>query len=312
MRAAIEKLLEPDTAGDPISGLRWTHRTTAKIAAQLLRLGIQVSSRTVARLLHQLHFSLRVNRKKIGPRHPLREAQFTHIDKLRRCFCRRGDPVISVDAKKRELVGNFKNAGTKWGRTPAAVNDHDFRSQAQGVAVLYGIFDPEANRGIMFVGVSHETSAFAVSSIRGWWLRDRRQRYPNSKHLLILADTGGSNSAARGAWKDQLQQLCDGTGLTITVAHYPTGASKYNPIERRLFSVISRNWSGEPLRSYETILKFIRTTATVTGLKVRAFLDPKDYPLAVKPSAHRMRAIRIIRHTHAPHWNYTIRPSNVK
>jgi hypothetical protein len=181
--------------------------------------------------------------------------------------------VISVDAKKRELVGNFKNAGATWGRTPTPVNDHDFRSQAEGGAILYGIFDPQANRGSLFVGVSHETSAFAVSSIRAWWRHEGRQRYANSKHLLILADTGGSNSAARGAWKDQLQQLCDGTGLTITVAHYPTGASKYNPIERRLFSAISRNWAGEPLQNYEKILKFIRTTTTTAGLKVRAVLD---------------------------------------
>jgi hypothetical protein len=273
--AEIERLVEPDTAGDPISGLKWTRRTTAKIAAQLLRLRIRVSARTVGRLLRQLRFSLRVNRKKIGPRHPLREVQFAQIDKLRRRFCRPGNPMIRVDAKKRELVGNFKNAGAKWERTPTAVNDHDFRSQAEGVAILYGIFDLHANRGIMCVGVSHETSAFAVSSIRSWWLREGRQHYPDSTKLLILADTGGSHSATRGAWKDELQRLCDRTELTITVAHYPTGASKYNPIERRLFSAISSNWEGEPLRSYEKILKFIRTTTTSTGLKVRAFLEPE-------------------------------------
>ena len=180
------------------------------------------------------------------------------------------------------------------------------------MAILYGIFDPQANRGSLFVGISHETSAFAVSSIRAWWRLEGRQRYANSKHLLILADTGGSNSAARGAWKDQLQKLCDGTGLTITVAHYPTGASKYNPIERRLFSAISRNWAGEPLQSYEKILKFIRTTTTITGLKVKAFLDRKDYPVGVKPSTARLREIRITRHNQAPHWNYTIAPSTVK
>ena len=310
--AEIERLLEPDTAGDPISGWRWTRRTTAKIAAQLLRLRIRVSARTVARLLHKLHFSLRVNRKKIGPRHPLRDAQFAHIHKVRRRFCRQGNPVISVDAKKRELVGNFKNPGSKWDRTPTPVNGHDFRSQAQGVAILYGIYDPQANRGALFVGVSHETSAFAVSSIRAWWLREGCERYRHSKHLLILADTGGGNAATRGAWKDQLQQLCDGTGLTITVAHYPTGASKYNPIERRLFSAISRNWAGEPLRSYEKILKFIRTTTTTAGLRVQAFLDRRHYPLGIKPSAARMREIRITRHHHVPQWNYTIAPSNVK
>ena len=230
------------------------------------------------------------------------------IGKLRRRFCRQRNPVISVDAKKRELVGHFKNAGAPWGRTPTPGNDHDFRSQAEGVAILFGIFDPQANHGSLFVGVSHETSAFAESSIRAWWRHEGRQRYTNSSHLLILADTGGSNSAARGAWKDQLQQLCDRTGLTITVAHYPTGASKYNPIERRLFSAISRNLAGEPLHSYEKILKFLRTTTTTTGLKVRAFLDRKDYPVGVKPSAARMREIRIARHNCAPRWNYTITP----
>ena len=311
MIRAIEELLESDTAGDPISGLKWTRRTTAKIAAQLLRLRIRVSARTVARLLRKLRFSLRVNRKKIGPRHPLREEQFAQINKLRRRFCRQRNPIISVDAKKRELVGNFKNAGAKWERTSTAVNDHDFRSQAEGVAILYGIFDVQANRGLMCVGASHETSAFAVSSISSWWLREGRQRYPNSTKLLILADTGGSNSATRGAWKDELQKLCDRTGLSVTVAHYPTGASKYNPIERRLFSAISGNWAGEPLRSYEKILKFIRTTTTSTGLKVRAFLDRGTYPLGVKPSAARLREIRITRHKKVPRWNYTIAPSNV-
>ena len=304
--------MEHDTAGDPISGLKWTRKTTAKIAAQLNRLRIRVSPRTVARLLHKLRFSLRVNRKKIGPRHPLREAQFAHIGKLRQRFRQQGNPVISVDAKKRELVGNFKNAGAKWDRTPTPVNDHDFRSQSDGIAILYGIYDLHANRGTMFVGVSHETSAFAVSSIRTWWQREGGKRYSDKKHLLILADTGGSNSATRGAWKDQLQRLCDHSGLTITVAHYPTGASKYNPIERRLFSMISKNWAGEPLRSYEKILKFIRTTITRTGLKVRAYLDRRNYPVGVKPSAERLRQLLLTRHKVAPKWNYTIVPSNVK
>ena len=300
--------MEHDTAGDPISGLKWTRKTTAKIAAQLNRLRIRVSPRTVGRLLDKLRFSLRVNRRKIGPMHPLREAQFAHIGKLRQRFLRQGNPVISIDAKKRELVGNFKNSGAKWDRTPTPVNDHDFRSQAKGIAILYGIYDLHANRGTMFVGVSHETSAFAGSSIRSWWEREGRKRYPGKKHLLILADTGGSNSASRGAWKDQLQRLCDHSGLAITVAHYPTGASKYNPIERRLFSMISNNWKGEPLKSYETILKFIRTTATSTGLKVRAFLDRRSYPVGVKPSAERLRQLCLTRHKVAPKWNYTIVP----
>ena len=310
----IERLLEHDTAGDPISGLKWTRKTTAKIAAQLGRLAIRVSARTVARLLHKLRFSLRVNQKKIGPRFgPARNQQFTYIRRLRQRFCQQGNPILSVDAKKRELVGNFKNAGAKWDRQATAVNDHDFRSLAVGVAILYGIYDSPANRGSVCVGVSHETSTFAVFSIRQWWRREGRQRYPNARHLLLLADTGGSNSATRGAWKDQLQQqLCDRYGLTITLAHYPTGASKYNPIERRLCSAISKNWAGEPLGSYEKILKFIRTTTTSTGLRVTAHLDPKNYPLGVKPTAERLRQLRISRPKLLPKWNYTIAPSSAK
>jgi hypothetical protein len=308
----IERLLEHDTAGDPMTGLRWMRKTTANVAAQLVKLGIHVSARTVARLLRKLKFSLPVNQKKLGARHPARDPQFRYISKLRQRFLHQGDPIISVDAKKRELVGNFKNAGKKWDHVPTPVNDHDFRSLAEGVAILYGIYDPQANRGAMFVGVSHETSAFAAASIRSWWGQEGRRRYPQAKRLLILADTGGSNSATRGAWKDQLQHLCDRCGITVTVAHYPTGASKYNPIERRLFSHVSRNWAGEPLRNYEKILKFLRTTKTSTGLKVRACLDRRDYPVGVKPSAARLRELRITRSKVAPKWNYTIRPSDVK
>jgi hypothetical protein len=310
----IEKLLDNDTAGNPMSGLRWTHKTTLKIAEQLQRLGIEVGARTVARLLDKLHFSLHVNRKKISAGcRSTRDQQFGRITRLRRHFCRHSNPIISVDAKKRELVGNFKNAGEKWERVPTPVNDHDFRSLAVGIALPFGIYDPQANRGSVFVGVSHETSTFAVNSIRQWWNREGRQRYPNSQHLLILADTGGSNSATRGAWKDQIQQqLCDQIGLTVTVAHYPPGASKYNPIERRLFSEISKNWAAEPLTSYDKILKFIRNTTTATGLKVRAYLDKNNYPLHVKPSAERLRQLRITRHKILPKLNYTIAPSNVK
>jgi hypothetical protein len=238
-----------------MSSRRWTHQTTSKIAGQLRRLGIRVGARTVARLLDKMDFSLRTNSKKIaaGDR-STRDQQFRQIARLRRRFCRYRNPIISVDAKKRELVGNFKNPGRKWERAPTPVNDHDFRSQAKGIALPFGIYDPQANRGSVFVGVSHETSAFAVASISTWWTREGRLRYPNAQHLLILADTGGSNSATRGAWKDQLQQhLCDRLRLTVTVAHYPTGASKYNPVERRLFSQISRNWAAEPLTDYDVI-----------------------------------------------------------
>ena len=297
-----------------MSSQKWTHQTTAKVAEQLRRLGIQVGARTVARLLDKLHFSLRVNRKQIAAgNRSTRDQQFRHITRLRRRFCRHGNPIISVDAKKRELVGNFKNAGRKWERVPTPVNDHDFRSLSTGIAIPFGIYDPQANRASVFVGVSHETSAFAVTSICRWWSHEGRRRYPNSQHLLILADTGGSNSATRGAWKDQLQQhLCDRLGLTVTVAHYPTGASKYNPIERRLFSQISKNWAAEPLTDYHKILGLIRHTTTSTGLRVRACLDTKDYPTKVKPSAQRLRELRITRHKILPKWNYTMAPSNAK
>jgi hypothetical protein len=297
-----------------MSSLKWTHQTTPKIAAQLHRLGIRVGARTVARLLDKLHFSLRVNCKKIAAgNRSTRDQQFRHITRLRSRFCGHGNPIISVDAKKRELVGNFKNAGRKWQRVPTPVNDHDFRSQARGIALPFGVYDLQANRGSVFVGVSHETSAFAVTSISRWWRQEGCRRYPNAKHLLILADTGGSNSATRGAWKDQLQQhLCDRLGLTVTVAHYPAGASKYNPIERRLFSQISKNWAAEPLTDYAKILGLIRKTTTTTGLRVRACLDTKNSPLKVKPSAQRLRELRITRHTTLPKWNYTIAPANAK
>jgi hypothetical protein len=305
--------LEHDTAGDPMSGLRWTHKTTAKIAGQLQRLGIRVGARTVARLLDKLHFSLRVNCKKIATgNRSIRDQPFRNIARVQRRFCRHGDPIISVDAKKRELVGNFKNAGRRWERVPTSVNDHDFRSLSTGIALPFGIYDPQANRASVFVGVSHETSAFAVTSLCHWWNWDGRRRYPNAQRLLILADTGGSNSASRGSWKDQLQQhLCDRLRLKVTVAHYPTGASKYNPIERRLFSQISKNWAAEPLTDYDKILRLIRKTTTTTGLTVRAYLDTKYYPLKVKPSAQRLKELRITRQTTLPLWNYTITP-NVK
>jgi Rhodopirellula transposase DDE domain len=312
--AEIERLVDNETAGDPMSDWRWTHKTTVKIAGQLQRLGIQVGARTVARLLRKLRFSLRSNRKNIssGSRSG-RDQQFGRIARLRKLFCRQGDPILSVDAKKRELVGNFKNAGVKWERVSTQVNDHDFRSLSSGIALPYGIYDLQANRGSVFVGVSHETSAFAVHSICRWWNGEGRQRYPHSRRLLILADTGGSNSATRGAWKDQIQQhLCDELGLTVTVAHYPAGASKYNPIERRLFSQITRNWAAEPLTCYDKTLQFIRKTTTTTGLKVRAYLDRKDYPLKVKPTAERLRQLKITRPKLLPKWNYTIAPLNVK
>jgi len=241
--------LEHDTAGDPITGLKWTRKTPQKIAALLEQVDIPVSANTVARLLHNMNYSLRANHKKLATdSSPFRDQQFQYISSLRHRFQRRGLPMISVDTKKRELLGNFKNAGAKWDRSPVLVNDHDFRSDSTGVAIPYGIYDLLANRGSVFLGISHDTSAFAAHSIAGWWKREGSLRYCRARQLLILADTGGSNSCRRRAWKTELQaQLSNPFDLTVTVAHYPTGTSKWNPIEHRLFSEISKNWAAEPL-----------------------------------------------------------------
>lgn len=310
MIAAIEQLLVDDTAGDPMSTLKWTRRTTGKIAQELGRVGITVSRRTVGRLLHELHYSLRVNRKQLGTdSSPDRDRQFRYITQQRREFARHGDPIISVDTKKRELVGPFKNPGAKWGRVPVRVNDHDFPSDSDGVAIPYGIYDVQANRGYLHVGISHDTPAFAVEAIASWWAKEGRGRYPSSRQLLILADTGGSNSCRYWTWKTAIQRrLCDRLGLTVTVAHYPTGASKWNPVEHRLFSEISKHWAAEPLTSYEKILKFIRTTVTTTGLKVRAFLDRTEYPTKQRVTAAEMAAVALTRHKTLPKWNYTVAP----
>ncbi len=240
---------------------------------------------------------------------PERDQQFAYISEVRERFARDGLPIISVDTKKRELVGLFKNPGTTLRRQAFLVNDHDFRSQAQGVAIPYGVYDEEANRGSVFVGTSHDTSEFAVESIEKWWRYDGRQRYPKSDQLLILADAGGSNSATRRTWKHALQtKLCDRHRLSVTVTHYPAGASKWNPIEHRLFSEISKNWAGEPLRSYETILNYIRTTKTTTGLRVKAYLVKKQYPKSVKISKQQMQELALEKHETLPKWNYTLAP----
>ena len=302
--------MEHDTAGDPITGIKWTHKTPARVAELLQQLDIQISPNTVARLLRDMDFSLRVNRKAIATdSSPDRDQQFRHISSLRSRFERQGFPIISVDTKKRELVGNFKNNGAKWLRSPVRVNDHDFRSDAIGVAIPYGIYDLLANRGSVFVGVSHDTAAFAAHSIAGWWNHEGSARHRRARQLLILADTGGSNSCRTHAWKTELQtQLCNGFGLTVTVAHYPTGASKWNPIEHRLFSEISKNWAAEPLDSYSKILNFIRHTETKTGLVVSAYLDRKKYPTGDSPTPHQIRQLCIKRNPTLPAWNYTITP----
>jgi hypothetical protein len=303
--------MEHETAGDPMTGLKWTRRTTEKIARELANLGgIEVSANTVGRILKELGFSLRVNHKKIASgTNPDRDAQFKNISAIRDRFSRRGLPVISVDTKKKELVGNFKNPGTAWHKQAVAVNDHDFRSQGLGLAVPYGIYDIQANRGSVFVGASHDTPQFAVSSIEKWWRYDGRRRYTKARELLILADCGGSNGYRCRAWKHALQQFSNRYLIKITVSHYPPGTSKWNPIEHRLFSVISKNWAGRPLDSFATIQNYLNTTSTSTGLAVKAYLDPKIYAKGIKINVEQMNQLNIRKHDALPNWNYTFTPA---
>ena len=303
--------MEHETAGDPITGLKWTRRTTEKIARELAHLGgIEVSANTVGRILKELGYSLRVNHKKISSgTGPDRDAQFKQICAIRDRFSRRGLPVISVDTKKKELVGNFKNPGAAWNKQAVAVKDHDFRSQGLGLAVPYGIYDIQANRGSVFVGASHDTPQFAVSSIEKWWRYDGRRRYTKAKELLILADCGGSNGYRCRAWKHQLQQFSNRHRIKVTVSHYPPGTSKWNPIEHRLFSEISKHWAGRPLDSFTTIQNYIRTTSTTTGLSVNAYIDSKIYPKGIKINVQQMNQLNIQKHDALPNWNYTFTPS---
>jgi len=308
---AIERLLTPDTAGDPMGGLKWTRKTTRKVSRELHTAGIDVSPGTVARLIKRMHYSLHVNRKMIArSNHPHRDRQFRYIASLRDAFAKDGLPIVSVDTKKKEMLGRFKNPGAVWAKTPTAVNDHDFKSDAVGVAVPYGVLDLQANRGHVIVGTSHDTPHFAVEAIARWWSCEGRDRYPDADKLLVLADNGGSNGSRPRAWKHALQtKLCDLFNCSVTVCHYPPGTSKWNPVEHRLFSEISKNWRGRPLESYEVVLKYIRTTKTTTGLRVQATLVRKEYPTGVRIKESEMANINMRRHSVLPQWNYTIRPS---
>ena len=294
-----------------MTGLKWSRRTTDKVAVLLSKLGIFVSPNTVARLLRQMGYSLRVNHKMLpSDSSPDRNQQFEYISELRTSFQRRHQPVISVDSKKRELIGNFKNPGTRWDRSPILVNDHDFRTDSIGIAIPYGIYDLLANRGSIFLGISHDTACFAARSIATWLCRAGLVRYPRTKKLLILADTGGSNSSRTYAWKTEIQnQVSNRFKLAVTIAHYPTGTSKWNPVEHRLFSEISKNWAGEPLTAYEKILKYIRTTSTRTGLRVSAYLDRTFYETGLTPTSEQRRQLCLRPHDVLPKWNYTIEPN---
>lgn len=263
-------------------------------------------------------FSLRVNRKNIesGNKNPpprqVRNRQFNYIKRKRKQFASEGNPVISVDTKKKEKVGNFKNPGASWQMKPIMVNDHDFPNDAIGMAIPYGIYDTETNQGFVVVGTSSETPLFAVESVALWWKEHGMIKHPNADHILILADCGGGNSARARAWKYHLQHtLCDVHGLSVTVCHYPPGASKWNPVEHQLFSHISRNWAGKPLESYETVTKYIRTTKTTTGLKVKARLVMKRYEKGEKISNAQMQDLTLMKHKVLPDWNYSLSPSRM-
>lgn len=292
-----------------MTGLKWSRRTTEKIASELGRIGIQVSPSTVSRALKSMGFSLRSNRKSISDAtSPERNEQFEYIEYLRESYAQEGHPIISVDTKKKELVGLFKNPGTTWERQSIPVNDHDFRSQAEGIAVPYGVYELLHNRGHVFVGTSFETAEFATDSIVRWW-RYAKKDYTNPQRLLILADGGGGNGARSRAWKAFVQtRLADQHNIPVTICHYPPGTSKWNPIEHRLFSEISKNWKGKPLDSYETIINYIRTTTTATGLQVRARLVKKLYKKGIKITNAQFSQLSIEHHAILPKWNYTLLP----
>ena len=307
---ALRQLLEVDRAGDPMAhrGV-WTALRLRKIAGHLGRFGLAICPNTVRRLLEKLGYALYSNRKSLCSRNPDRDRQFRYLTRQRRQFIRQHDPIISVDTKKRELVGQFKNAGRAWSRKAVAVHDHDFPSLAKGVAIPYGVHDPQANRASVFVGTSHNTADFAVDSICQWWRREGCHRYRGTSRILILADSGGSNGANCHQWKHALQEkLADRYGLSVTVCHYPTGASKWNPIEHRVFSEISKQWAGRPLNDYPTILHLIRETKTDTGLRVTATLNSKAYPIGIKITPQQIRELSLYKHSVLPKWNYTLLP----
>lgn len=309
---ALEKLVDPLTRGDPESPLRWTCKSTPVLAAELFSgHGIRISDKTVAKLLREHGYSLQAPNKSVeGNQHPDRNAQFEHINAAAQERIRRGIPVISVDTKKKELVGNFKNGGQEWQPVgePELVDVHDFPGDAVGKAIPYGVYDVASNDGFVSVGVDHDTPVFAVKSIEAWWKRVGQDRYPNARELFITADAGGSNSYRSHVWKQQLQRLADALDLAIHVSHFPPGTSKWNKIEHRLFSFISINWRGRPLRSYETVINLISNTTNRGGLVVRARLDRRRYPIGKKVSKKELLELNIAPADFHGEWNYVVRP----
>ena len=309
--AALEALVEPTARGEPDSPLRWTIRSTRVLAHTLKNQGHTVSHSTVAALLNEAGFSLQANRKtREGESHPDRNAQFEYINRLVKRFQRRRQPVISVDTKKKELVGDFKNGGREYRRRgrPVEVRVHDFADKKLGKAIPYGVYDLANNEGWVSVGITHDTAEFAAATVRRWWDEMGHDRFGNGTELLITADGGGSNGARSRLWKVALQQLADTTGLTLTVCHFPPGTSKWNKIEHRLFSFITQNWRGKPLITVQAIVQLIGNTRTATGLTVRAALDPQEYPSGKKVSNHELKDVHLKKHKFHGEWNYTIGP----
>lgn len=309
--ADLEALLAEATRGDPVSPLLWTNRSTRSLAAALREQGHEVSHMTVDRLLQELGYSLQANRKtEEGKQSPDRDAQFRWINGRVRAFQRRGQPVVSVDAKQREILGNKRNPGREWrpSRQPRRVNTHDFRDDTLGHAIPFGVYDVTQNEGWVSVGIDHNTAEFAAASILQWWREMGHRTYRKARALLVTADSGGSNSARSRLWKVCLQELCDKTGLSITVCHFPPGTSKWNAIEHRMFCHINRNWAGRPLASRAVIVSLIAQTTTSQGLHLDAALDTRSYPLGVKVSDQQMASLRITPNTFHGEWNYTIKP----
>jgi len=308
---ALAALVEPTERGDPERPLRWTCKSTSQLAAELRRQGFQIGPRTVAKELKEQNFSLQSNRKtREGASHPDRDAQFAHINEQVQAFQKRGGPVISVDTKKKELVGDFKNAGREWrpqGR-PEEVRVHDFPDPKKNKAIPYGVYDLTRNEGWVSVGIDHDTARFAAASIKRWWRKMGRRRYPNATELLITADCGGSNSSRTRLWKLALQELADALGLRLTVCHFPPGTSKWNKIEHRMFCHITRNWRGRPLTSYAVIVQLIGNTRTTEGLKIRAELDEREYPLREVVTPEQLATVQLTPASFHGEWNYTVAP----
>jgi len=312
----LKLLVESDTRGDPMSPLLWTCKSTRDLAEALSKDGFPISADTVGRLLAEIGYSLQANMKTLeeGAGHPDRDQQFKHLNNQVRSFLKQGNPVISVDTKKKELIGRYYNKGQQWRPKgePEEVRVHDFIDPEESKAIPYGIYDLAKNQGWVNVGCDHDTASFAVASIRRWWSSMGLKEYPKAEQLLICADSGGSNGYRIRLWKLELQTLVDETGLWVTVCHLPPGTSKWNKIEHRLFSYISMNWRGRPLISHEVVVKLIGATMTKSGLKVRAKLDKRKYPLKIKVSDEDMNSLNIEPHEFHGEWNYTIKPRKLK